>query len=114
MHKKPEHTLKQSAGDDLIPKGNAKRIPEDIPRPKDAIFIRRLEIKPKGQIRTPLGSFATDSEPKGFLVEVDPDPAPANSVTTKITSLESGPYYSLHLHIANASPKTVQADVWRL
>lgn len=94
---------------------SAGSIIKDIPRPKSASFIRRLEVEPSEQERIPLGNFTDNSEPKGFLVEIDPDPSPADSVVTKVTSLVGGAdRYSLHLHIANFGLRKITAEVWQL
>jgi hypothetical protein len=87
---------------------------KDVPRPKNAIFIERLIIKPTEQKRIPLGSFTEEKTPKGFLVEIDPDPSPLNSVVTNVITLGDSRRYSLHLNIANFSSKSVHAEVWRL
>lgn len=86
----------------------------DIPRPKSATFIDKLQVKAHEQKRIPLGSFIEETQPKGFLVEIDPDPSPANSVITEITSLGSGSRYTLYLLVSNFSSKAVSADIWRL
>ena len=91
----------------------ANRIIKDIPRPRGATLIRRLKIKQRTQENIPLGSFTTDREPKGILVEIDPEPE--NSVVKQVIGLlgESN-RYSLHLCIANYSSKTVEATIWQL
>jgi len=86
----------------------------DIPRPKNAVFVTRLQIKPAEQKTAPLGSFTEETTPKGFLIEVGPDPFPAGSVTTDVTRQGNARHHSLHLEVVNSSPKTIDADVWRL
>jgi hypothetical protein len=66
------------------------------------------------QQRIALGDFTKASPPKGFSVELTPDPNPAGSVITEITSLGTAKHYKLVLHIANYGTKVVTAEVWQL
>ena len=86
----------------------------DMPRPKDARFIEKLEVKPSNQRRITLGDYTQETPPKGFLIELSPDPSPADSVDTKITGLVDAGHYTLHLHVANRGTKAVRLDVWQL
>lgn len=82
--------------------------------PRNATFIQKLLLKPAEQRRIPLGNFTNDIPPKGFLVEVDPDPKPTDSILTKVISLGSSTQYSLFLDIANYGPKPFAAEIWEL
>jgi hypothetical protein len=93
---------------------NLTHLIRDISQPKNAVFIQSLKIKPGDQNKVPLGSFTDDNPPKGFLVEIDPDPMPANSVVTEVVSLGSHHRYTLYMQIANYSAKALNAEIWRL
>jgi hypothetical protein len=82
--------------------------------PKNAVFIEKLLVKPTDQRQIPLGSFTEENAPKGFLVEVDPDPTPVNSVVTEVTSMGGHNRYTLFLHVANHGTKPAHVEVWRL
>jgi len=84
------------------------------PRPKNAISIEKLEVKPSNQRRIPLGSFTEANSPKGFLIELDPDPMPNDSVVTEVTTLGSHGRFTLYLHVANYGTESVHAEVWKL
>jgi hypothetical protein len=86
----------------------------DIPRPRDAISIEKLEVKPSNQRQIPLGSFTDETSPKGFLVEINPDPVPNDSVVTRVTTLGDHGRYTLYLLVANYGTEPVHAEVWRL
>ena len=85
-----------------------------ISHPKNAVSIEKLEIKPSNQRRIPLGSFTEENTPKGFLVELDPDPVPTDSVVTEVTKLGAHGRYTLYLHVANFGTESVNAEIWRL
>lgn len=114
---------KQSDGDDLKEESpfndfdldmNATHLISDAPRPKQAKLIEKLEVKPSEQQRILLGNFTGDKPPKGFSVEVTPDPNPTGSLLTEVTSLGTPGRYKLIMHIANYGTKTVSAEVWQL
>jgi hypothetical protein len=92
----------------------SSHLAKDRPRPKDAVFIIELTIKPRSQRRVPLGSFTEKNSPRGFLVEIDPDPSPADSVVTEVTSLNGGNRRTLFLEVANFSSRVAHAQIWRL
>jgi len=87
---------------------------KEIPRPKNAISIEKLEVQPSNQRQVPLGSFTDANSPKGFLVEINPDPVPNDSVVTKVTTLGDHGRYTLYLYVANYGTEPVHAEVWRL
>lgn len=93
---------------------DATRLISDLPRPKRSSLIERIELKPTEQHRISLGSFKEGNPPKGFSVEITPDPSPAGSVLTEVTSLGTTKQYKLILHITNYGVKTVSAEVWEL
>jgi hypothetical protein len=86
----------------------------NLPRSKGASLIQKIELKPAEQQRIPLGSFKEGNPPKGFSVEITPDPNPAGSVLTEVTSLGTTKQYRLILHVTNYGAKTVNVEVWRL
>jgi len=76
--------------------------------------MNQLDVAPNSQYRLLLGSFNEENAPKGFLVEIDPDPSPANSIITEVTSLWGGNRYTLFLDVSNFSSKVAHAQIWRL
>ena len=99
---------------DYAPVTDTEQLVQEQMRPGDAVFIKKLEIKPSEQRRIPLGSFAEEETLRGFLVEVNPDPMPVKSLATKITRHGDGDRYALYLHVANHGKKSLQLEVWRL
>lgn len=93
---------------------NATHLISNTPRHKQAHLIEKLEVKPSEQRRVALGSFAEDNPPKGFSVEITPDPNPTGSVLTEVTSLGTAKRYKLVLHVTNYSSRAVNTEVWRL
>lgn len=93
---------------------NATHLISDTPRDKQAALVEKLDVKPGEQRRIALGSFTKDDPAKGFSVELSPDPEPAGSVVTEVSSLGTSRRYRLVLHIANYGNKTASAEVWRL
>lgn len=100
--------------DDFIVPGSASRLIKDVPRPRDAVSMEKLKVGPAEQCTVSLGSFSEDRPPKGFMVEIDPDPYPAGTTVTEVTSMGSSKRYSLQMHIANFGSKAVNAEIWRL
>lgn len=93
---------------------SATRLISDTPRSKKASLIEKIELKPTDQRRISLGSFTEDNPPKGFSIEITPDPNPEGSVLTEVTSLGTSKRYKLVLHITNYGINTVRAEVWAL
>jgi hypothetical protein len=93
---------------------NSTHLISDLPHSKESSCIKRIELKPTEQQRIPLGSFKEDNPPKGFSVEITPDPSPAGSVITEVTSLGTTKQYKLVLHITNYGSRTISAEVWKL
>lgn len=93
---------------------NATHLINNTPRSKKASLIEEIELKPTNQRRISLGSFTKNSPPKGFSVEITPDPNPEGSVLTEVTSLGTSKRYKLVMHITNYGISTVNAEVWSL
>ncbi len=93
---------------------NANQLFDDMPRHKQASLIEKIEVQPSEQRHIPLGDFTGRKPPKGFSIELTPDPNPAGSLLTEVTSLGTSSRYKLVLHIANYGTKMVTAEVWRL
>ncbi len=93
---------------------NATHLVSDVRHSKEANLIERIELKPTEQQRIPLGSFKEDNPPKGFSVEISPDPNPVDSVLTEVVSIGTSKRYKLVMHITNYSIGNVVAEVWRL
>lgn len=77
-------------------------------------FVGKLEVKPQEQPSLLLGKFTSEQPAKGFSIQLDPDPDPAESIVTQITRLGTDKRYRLILHIANYGAKTVHAEVWSM
>jgi hypothetical protein len=92
----------------------AIRVLENMPRPKGTSFIAKLDIKPNEQTVVPLGSFSEKNQPKGFMVKVNPDPKPDNSVVTEVTYHGGKSTYVFDFHIANFGSRVVHAELWQL
>lgn len=93
---------------------NATHLISDKPRSKGADLIKSIKLNPTEQQRVPLGSYREDDPPRGFSVEITPDPNPVGSVLTEVVSLGTSKRYRLVLHITNYSVGAVTAEVWRL
>jgi hypothetical protein len=93
---------------------NATHLISDTPRSKKANLVEKVEVKPSEQRRILLGNFTGDKPPKGFSVEVTPDPNPAGSLLTEVTSLGTSGRYKLVMHVTNYGTKTVNVEVWQL
>lgn len=93
---------------------DATHLISGLPHSKGASLVKRLELKPTEQQRLSLGSFKGNNPPKGFSVEVTPDPDPAGSVLTEVTSMGTSEQYKLIMHITNYGVRTISAEVWRL
>lgn len=81
---------------------------------QDAEPVNEIKVGLQEQQRISLGSFRGKEALKGFSVGFAPDPDPAGSVVTEITSLGTPERYELVLHLANYGNKSVVAKVWRL
>lgn len=86
----------------------------DAPSSTRARFIEKVEVRPQQQSRIFLGSFTADNPPKGFSIELSPDPEPPGSVVTEVTNLGTSKKYELVLHVANYGNKSAVAEVWQL
>jgi hypothetical protein len=93
---------------------NATHLISDTPRSKMASFIEKVELEPTDRRRILLGSFTSNNPPKGFSIEITPDPNPEGSVLTEVTSLGTSKRYKLVMHITNYGVKTVSTEVWQL
>lgn len=60
-----------------------------------------------------LGEY-DDNELKGFLVELTPDPDPADALTLQIIKLPSGTKWKVFLQAANKSQMIIKATARRL
>ena len=78
--------------------------------------IGEIEIRPREQSRLSLGTFHKNKPPKGFVIDITPEPI-EDSIVTQVTRLESGAggaSEELILHIANYGDKTICAEVRQL
>lgn len=79
--------------------------------------IAIIEVKPHGNTRVPLGTFNLQHPPKGFVLEVNPDPDPPDSMVSKIVSLLRGnrsKQYELMLFLENFGLRTTTVEVWEV
>lgn len=93
---------------------NASHLISEAPRSKQASLIEKIELKPMDQRRISLGSFTGDNPPRGFSVEITPDPDPEGSVLSEVTSLGTSCQYKLIMHITNYGVRTVSAEIWQI
>ncbi len=77
-------------------------------------FINRIKVNPYNQLQISLGTFSDDTQPKGFSVELTPDPNPDGSFTTKIMNVESATHNRLMMHLANNGSKAITATIHQL
>lgn len=82
--------------------------------PDEAEPFAVIEVQPREQPHISLGSFTVKNPPKGFVLEITPEPEP-EAVAAQITSLgaEYGEY-ELVLHVANYGDKAVNVEVTQL
>lgn len=76
-------------------------------------LIAEIEVRSNEQPHMSLGTYTSVNPPKGFVIQITPDPEP-ETIVTHITRLETGSEYELMLHIANYGGQTVSAEVWQL
>jgi hypothetical protein len=76
--------------------------------------IGKLTIHPTQQSSLALGTYDKQHAPKGFCVEIDPDPNPDHSVVTRILSTGSMREYTLTLVAANFGNTTANVTVRHL
>ena len=75
-----------------------------------------IEVKSHEASKIPLGFYSEAEPPKGFAIEIHPDPDPEESLTTTIVSLlkEKSKQYELVLLLDNYGIKTVTVEVFEL
>jgi hypothetical protein len=76
--------------------------------------IAEIEVKPNEQPHMSLGSFTDGNLPKGYVIELSPDPEPPESVVTQIMQVGTHENFDLILHIANYGNRTISAEVHQL
>jgi len=76
--------------------------------------VHTITVKPRDQLRVPLGNYTDAKLAKGFSIEFDPEPDPQDSVVAHITSLGTVKQYRLVLHVANFGDTPVTAIVTEL
>ena len=73
--------------------------------------IVEIEVKPHDELDKSLGIFTDAKPPKGFSIEISPDPEPSDSVITRIMSLGPAEQYELMLHIVNQGNQAANVTV---
>ncbi len=76
--------------------------------------VAEIEVKPNKQPHMSLGSFTDKAPPRGYVVELSPDPEPSESVVAQIVQVGSSEKFDLILHIANYGNRTISAEVHEL
>ena len=76
--------------------------------------IAEIEVKPDENPTISLGIYTEHNPPKGFSVEIAPDPSPIDSIISTISSVGTPRQYELILSIINNSGKTISAEVRKL
>lgn len=73
-----------------------------------------VRLRPGEQRSVLLGEFRLADPPKGFAVELSPDPFPAESVETQITTVGYVKHCKYVLFIANYGTRAITAEVRQL
>lgn len=77
-------------------------------------LINSIKVSPYNQLRILLGDYTAQNPPKGFEVELTPDPEPADSFSSEVISTGSPEQYRLMLHLANNGDTPVTATVYHM
>jgi len=77
-------------------------------------LIGSVEVRPFNQSRILLGNFTQQKPPKGFAVELTPDPLPADSFTTEVLTSPNETGYRLMMHLANHGNTAITASVYHM
>lgn len=75
--------------------------------------VGEVEIKSCDQVHMSLGNLNKTNTPKGYSVQITPNPE-SDTIVTQMTSLGTDEEYELVLHIANYGDKTVSVEVWQV
>ena len=88
--------------------------PSGVAKNRSPIAI--IEVEPHGSARVSLGTFTQQQPPKGFIVELNPDPEPPDSLVSKVVSLLKGKsnQYELMLFLENFGLKTTTVEIWEV
>lgn len=86
----------------------------DTPQRGRTSIIEELDVKSNRRQSVMLGDFTEDNPPKGFSVELTPDPSPAGSVSTEVITVETPKGYKLVLLIANKGVRKMRVKVRQL
>lgn len=76
--------------------------------------IKTMKVLPTQQSAVPLGKYTDAQTPKGFCVEVSPNPEPEHSLVTRVLFAGDPMAYSLTMVVANYGLKAVTVKIWRL
>lgn len=99
---------------DPQPSHNTKNAPQPISTDTTSKkLICQVRLWPGVRSRAFLGEY-DESELKGFMVELTPEPAVDKLLTLEIIKLPAGPKWKLLLHAANKGQVTIVAKVWQL
>jgi hypothetical protein len=77
-------------------------------------YIGTLKVGRAEQLRMSLGVFGADRPAKGFSIEINPDPEPAETITTEVLAVGSATRHELFLEVANFGNKPITIEVWRI
>lgn len=81
---------------------------------KLGLLVAEIELRPEEELHIPLGVFNPTSTPKGFSIDVEPNPE-EDAIVAQITQIEQNDAAEEWvLLIANYSTTTVSAAVWQL
>lgn len=106
--------IDNAVNDLMVRKSYSKFVSSDKKSQIFVKFVGKLEVKPQEQPSLLLGNFTSKQPAKGFSIQLDPDPNPAESIVIQITRLGTDKRYRLVLHVANYGTKTVHAEVWSI
>jgi hypothetical protein len=77
-------------------------------------LIGEINVKPLERPQLSLGNYTADKPPKGFLIEINPNPSPLDAVIAQVLSFGSEWKYELRLQVANNGEEEVGVQVWGL
>ncbi len=82
--------------------------------PHSGRVLGKVRVRPQGEARLLLGTFAAADNLKGFSIGIAPQTELDGSVVTHIANAGTGGEYRLLLLVANNGHKVITATIWRL
>jgi len=89
-----------------------------VPVSDSAVFTRyvgKVEVRPRQQARISLGVFDKNNSPKGFCVNLSPEPQDDGTVVSHVSAPQGRmEMYELTLQITNYGLEKIDAEVWQM